>query len=167
MVELNSRETCLRLRGELHKSEILPTKHPVPKFPSDLAARICKACRQWKLIVVWMGCFLLVRMTGGQEPGKTIPVLITNVAEIRSLTPEKSAKQLPVRLTGVITYFFDERACFFQDQTAGIFVGNGSTGPRLTPGDLVTVEGTTDSGEFAPIVQPSKLVILGHTNLPP
>ena len=96
-----------------------------------------------------------------------IPALITNVAAIRSLTPEASAKQLQVRLKGVITYFFDERACFLQDQTAGIFVGNGYVGPHLSPGDLVAVEGTTDSGEYAPIVQPSKIEILGHTNLPP
>jgi len=114
-----------------------------------------------------MECLSLVHATGGQESGKTIPVLITNVAAIRSLTPEESAKHLPVRLNGVITYFFDERACFLQDQTAGIFVGNGIAGPHLIPGDIVTVEGTTDSGEYAPIVQPSKLEVVGHTNLPP
>jgi PAS domain S-box-containing protein len=132
-----------------------------------LHARNRKSCWQWKLILVWMGWFMVVRVTEGQEPGNIIPVLITNVAEIRRLTPEASAKQLPVRLTGVITYFFDERACFVQDQTAGIFVGNGSAGPHLSPGDFVTVEGTTDSGEYAPIVQPSKLEVLGHTNMPP
>jgi PAS domain S-box-containing protein len=103
----------------------------------------------------------------GQQPGNIVPAVITNVAAVRSLTPEESFKNLPVRLTGIITYFFDDRACFFQDQTAGIFVGNGSVGPHLSPGDLVTVEGTTDSGEYAPIVQPSKIEVLGHTNLPP
>jgi PAS domain S-box-containing protein len=110
---------------------------------------------------------MLARAAGGQEPGQSAPTLITNVAAIRSLSPEVSARQLPVRLQGVITYFFDERACFLQDQTAGIFVGNGSTGPHLSPGDLVAVEGTTDSGEYAPILRPSKIEILGHTNLPP
>jgi PAS domain S-box-containing protein len=141
--------------------------HPVPDFVSEIIARNCHPNWKSQLILIGMGCFLHVSPSAGQEPRTEIPVLITNVAAIRSLTPEESAKHLPVRLNGVITYFFDERACFFQDQTSGIFVGNGIAGPHLSPGDLVTIEGTTDSGEYAPIVQPSSLETLGHANLPP
>ena len=108
----------------------------------------------------------LAQAAGGPDSGIVVSVLLTNAAAIRSLTPEESARHLPVRLRGVVTYFFDTRACFIQDQSAGIFVGNGSEGPHMSPGDFVTVEGTTGAGEYAPIVQPSKLEIIGHTNLP-
>lgn len=139
----------------------------MPNLVPVLYARNCISGLQRSWIVVCIGCLMLAQAAGAREPGNIIPILITNVATVRSLSPEISAKQLPVRLEGVITYFFDERACFLQDQTAGIFVGNGVAGPHLSPGDLVEMEGTTDSGEYAPIVQPSKIELLGHTNLPP
>ncbi|HZQ47787.1 MAG TPA: PAS domain S-box protein, partial [Verrucomicrobiae bacterium] len=55
---------------------------------------------------------------------------------------------------------------FIQDDSAGIFVGNGEELPVLTPGDVVEVEGASGPGEFAPIVQPTAAKILGHTHLP-
>ena len=93
--------------------------------------------------------------------------VITKVAAIRNLLPEEAAKQLPVRLQGVATYVFDTHSCFIQDDSAGIFVGNGSELPVLIPGDMVELEGVSGPGEFAPIVHPAAVKIVGHTNLPP
>ena len=136
------------------------------KLISGLRTRSCRAFWQWHWVIAWLSSVLLAQAGSVQASGIVGPVWLTNAAAIRSLTPDESAQHQPVRLCGIITYFFDERACFIQDQSAGIFVGNGSKGPHLSPGDLVTLEGTTGAGEYAPIVQPSKLEILGHTNLP-
>ncbi len=92
---------------------------------------------------------------------------VTNAAMVRSLSPEQASRRLPVHLQGVITYVFDRRAFFIQDQTAGIFVGNGVQGPPLALGDLVSVEGVSHPGDYAPLMQPSRIELLDHTNLPP
>ncbi len=91
---------------------------------------------------------------------------ITNASALRNLSPEEAAKQLPVRLHGVATYVFDTHACFIQDDSAGIFVGNGAELPVLNPGDIVEVEGVSGPGEFAPIIRPSSVKIVGQTGLP-
>jgi PAS domain S-box-containing protein len=93
--------------------------------------------------------------------------VITEVSAVRSLTPEQAARRLPVRLHGVVTYVFNPRSCFIQDQTAGIYVGNGTETPSLSAGDIVSVEGVSDPGDYAPLVQPTRVDVLGRTNLPP
>jgi len=89
------------------------------------------------------------------------------VANIRSLTPEQASGHLPVQLKGVVTFVFNPRSCFIQDESAGIFVGNGIEAPPLTAGDVVSLEGVTDPGDYAPIVKPSLVELIGRTNLPP
>jgi PAS domain S-box-containing protein len=95
---------------------------------------------------------------------------ITNASIIRSMAPEQAARRLPVRFQGVVTYVFDPRSnprsCFVQDQFAGIFVGNGVEVPAISAGDVVLVEGVSDPGDYAPLVRPSKLQVVGRTNLP-
>ena len=113
-----------------------------------------------------MGALLMARAENQPTFEAGVPAVLTNAAAVRSLSPEESARHLPVRLHGVITYYFDPSACFIQDPSAGIFVGNGGKGPALTPGDLVDLDGRTGAGEYAPIVQPSRVVVVGHTNLP-
>ena len=132
----------------------------------SLCSRVRLAAWHGAWLAAWVSSFLLAWADVEPAFGLGVPLVLTNAAAVRSLTPEESARHLPVRLRGVITYYFDPRACFIQDPSAGIFVGNGSTGPRLAPGDLVALEGTTGAGEYAPIVQPAKLEIIGHTNLP-
>jgi PAS domain S-box-containing protein len=97
--------------------------------------------------------------------GQQVP--ITSVAAVRSLTPEQAAGHLPVRLQGVVTFVFNSRSWFIQDASAGIYVGNGTEAPSLAAGDIVLVEGVSDPGDYAPLVQPSRVQVLGQTNLPP
>lgn len=93
--------------------------------------------------------------------------LLTNAASVRNLSPQVAARQLPVRLQGVVTYVFDRRACFVQDQSAGIFVGNGAEFPDLSLGQVVTVTGVSGPGEYAPTVVPTVVEVVGRTSLPP
>jgi hypothetical protein len=115
------------------------------------------------IVVVSLQAFL-VRAAPNQTP--SLPV-ITTVEAVRELTPEQANRKLPVRLSGVVTFFFNGTSFFVQDETAGIFVGGGKVAPQLAPGDLVLIEGATGPGDYAPIVRPNNVQLVGHTNLPP
>ncbi len=93
--------------------------------------------------------------------------LLTNAASVRDLLPEQADKRLPVKLKGVVTFSFDTYSCFMQDATAGIYVGNGKPFTPLIAGDVVEVEGVSGPGDYAPIVKPTSVRLMGHTNLPP
>lgn len=93
--------------------------------------------------------------------------LLTTAAEVRGLSPEAAARSLPVRLRGVVTFWRDDfYARFVQDGTAGIYVGAASNTPPLVPGQLVEVEGITSPGEFAPIIRPMRVRVVGEAPLP-
>src|SRR5262245_52798465 len=92
--------------------------------------------------------------------------VLTNAASVRELTPEEADRKYPVRLSGVVTFYFDTRSCFVQDESAGIYVGNGSEFPAVKVGDVVTIEGVSGAGDYAPIVKPSVFRATAHTNLP-
>ncbi len=126
-----------------------------------------------RVIGLLLLCSIFVRRTATNAAGSdevlvaTNPLPITNAATVRSLTPEEAERRLPVRLQGVVTFIFNPRSCFIQDQTAGIFVGDGIDVPPLVAGDIVLLEGVSRPGGYAPLVQPTRVQLLGHTNLPP
>lgn len=102
---------------------------------------------------------------------------ITEAAAVRALLAEEAAKELPVRLRGVVTFFDPvRRYAFLQDATAGIFFWPGALtlpGPlALAMGELVEIEGVTLPGGFAPMVEgvkrstPVKATLLGRAPLP-
>ena len=115
-----------------------------------------------------LGSALAAGGWGGVAASQTLtnPVL-THADAVRELTPTEADQKRPVQLQGVVTFFFDGHSCFVQDESAGIYVGGGQEFATLTPGDLVQIEGVSGAGDYAPIVRPSKLLVLGHTNLPP
>ena len=86
---------------------------------------------------------------------------ITSVRELRTLTPEQASESVPVRITGVITYFESQRSlAFVQDSTGGVYFnpGTGWKGAsrfrnvNLAPGDLVEISGVSGYGSFAPTI---------------
>jgi PAS domain S-box-containing protein len=103
----------------------------------------------------------------GLESLANTPAVLTNAAAVRDLSLEEAGRKIPVRLRGVVTFDFDARSCFVQDQSAGIYVGTGTGFPPLAAGDVVVVEGVTGPGEYAPIVQPTAVRVVGHEDLPP
>jgi hypothetical protein len=86
--------------------------------------------------------------------------------QVRRLTPEQAARQMPVHLRGVVT-FFDENlySRFVQDDTAGIYL-QATNLPPLTAGQMIEVEGVTGPGEYAPIIAANQVKILGDGKLP-
>ncbi len=90
---------------------------------------------------------------------------------IRSLTVEQARRHHPVKLRGVIT-FVDESLYlrFIQDDTAGIYfypLSTTNNNPVLAAGQEVEIEGETDPGEFAPVVRPSAVRVVGPGVIPP
>src|SRR5215471_13396503 len=106
------------------------TKRPLVLLPA-----IC--------VILIAGAF---RLETAQLPTDASPeqAVLTNAAAVRTLTPEQAGQRLPVQFQGIVTFVFNQRSCFVQDKTAGIYVGDGQETPTLSPGDLVQVEGITE-----------------------
>ena len=94
--------------------------------------------------------------------------LLHTVRSVHALSKADALRKLPVLLRGVVTFYNNyTHNLFVQDQTGGIFVyGEAFWNQPLHPGQLVELEGLTDPGEFAPIVQQAQIRILGETMLP-
>jgi hypothetical protein len=94
------------------------------------------------------------------QPG---PTVLTNAAQVRGLTEAEAARQLPVRLRAVVTYFRTNLySRFMQHDTAGIYLGRSEVEFNLQLGQAVEVEGTTSPDEFAPIVVPQAVRIMRY-----
>ncbi|HEY1169845.1 MAG TPA: sensor histidine kinase [Verrucomicrobiae bacterium] len=96
--------------------------------------------------------------------------LLTQAQQIRQLTPEEAAKNYPVKVQAVVTFYRQDicRELTIQDGTGGIYVTNTSPkGYRLKAGDLVELTGISGPGSYAPVIILSNLTVLGHEGLPP
>jgi PAS domain S-box-containing protein len=92
---------------------------------------------------------------------------LTSAAEIRNLSAENAAWRYPVRLRAVVTVNPKINPYFFaQDDSAGISVRLEHVSTKLSPGDLVRIEGVTDPGGYSPQVLCTNVTVLGRTNLP-
>ncbi|MSU57360.1 MAG: hypothetical protein EXS35_04120 [Pedosphaera sp.] len=110
-----------------------------------------------------IGVGLLPSLAEAQASGEEL----RTAAAVRGLTVEQAQQRTPVRLRGIVT-FFDESlfSRFVQDETAGIYLRDSTNMPPLTPGQLVEVEGTASPGEYAPIVVPKRVRVVGEAPLP-
>ena len=92
--------------------------------------------------------------------------LLTTAAAVRNLTVTQAAQQYPVKLRGVVTFYDDALfSRFIQDETAGIYLRETNV-PALLPGQLVEVAGFTSPGEYAPVILPERVTIVGKAQLP-
>ncbi|MEM8487475.1 MAG: hypothetical protein AAF564_18125 [Bacteroidota bacterium] len=94
-------------------------------------------------------------------------LLYTRASDIRQMDLEDAARGLPVQLKGVITYCDDAwTSAFVQDETAGIYLPTGCSAYGIKTGDLVTVDGRTNPGEFVPSVVVDSIRVEGVAPLP-
>lgn len=107
------------------------------------------------------------RLLSGQDvpAGPTEPLAAASA--VLSLSAEEAGRRLRVTVTGVVTAAEpDWRGQFFvQDATGGVFVENLDR-PAPAPGDLVSVEGVSHPGAFAPIISAPLWRKLGTAPLP-
>ena len=92
---------------------------------------------------------------------------LRTAAAVRGLTVAQAQQPMRVRLRGVVT-FFDENlySRFIQDDTAGIYLQASKNTPPLFPGQVVEIEGTSSPGEYAPIIVPEQVRVVGAASLP-
>jgi len=116
-------------------------------------------------LACWVG--LLGAAAPSRAADTTLP-LLTNAAAVRNLPPEEAARHYPVRIKGVLTFFDQSQFLrFVQDESAGIyFYLADPADPALKAGQMVEIEGQSSRGEFAPIIEPSRIRVLGPGSFP-
>ncbi len=117
-------------------------------------------------------CLLAVVVLGNTWLSLTVPAQsggeeLTTAAAVRGLTVEQAQQQRRVHLRGVVT-FFDENlySRFIQDETAGIYLQHSTNTPQLVPGQIVEITGTSSPGEYAPVLVPEQVRVVGQTAFP-
>lgn len=102
------------------------------------------------------------------ERSTDLPVLHTAV-DVHKLKRDDAQRGYPVRLDGVITCVLPEHQAFtVQDSTRGIYVVDMTRAGHGLPevGEHVQVEGVTDPGLFAPVVNARRITSVGLGQLP-
>jgi signal transduction histidine kinase/ActR/RegA family two-component response regulator len=94
---------------------------------------------------------------------------LTKAHDVHDLTVEEAARNYPVRLTAVVTYYdlnADPRhpVFFASDASGAIFVSM----PALPfqAGDLVEIAGVSAAGDYAPILKGTEAHVIGKAPLP-
>ena len=114
-------------------------------------------------------------LTAGAQPNptsqQTQPVMVT-ARGVHNLPPEEAARELPVHLHAVVTYYdpyIDARhaAIFVHDASGGVFVSVPAR-PILSikPGSLVDIIGVTNAGDYAAVVSSNQVRPAGRSSLP-
>lgn len=92
--------------------------------------------------------------------------VLTTIRRVKESPSGPPGSGLPAQLRGVLTFVFKEwNYAFLQDSSGAVFLNIGDL--QATAGDYVEVTGTTEPGQFAPIVRVQELRRLSTTNLPP
>ena len=94
--------------------------------------------------------------------------VITKAAEIRALSPVEAGRPYRVQLRAVVTFFDPQFGYLFvHDDSGSIYVdATHMPGLSLHAGDLVTVDGVTGAGLFAPIIDRPTVQVVGKAPLP-
>ncbi len=96
--------------------------------------------------------------------------------EVHALTPAEADRHYPVHLRAVVTYYdrtpnSPHSLMFVHDKSGGVFVrmDDDFQWPAQTPrpGTILDIQGTTSSGEFAPIVAHPRFQIVGQSRTTP
>jgi len=102
---------------------------------------------------------------------KSLPTLV-KAHDAHSLSPAEAARHYPVRLRAVVTYYdpyIDPRhaALFVCDTTGCIFAAIPALPALpLRPGTIVSLNGVTGAGDFAPILDQPTVRVVGQSHLP-
>jgi signal transduction histidine kinase/CheY-like chemotaxis protein len=92
---------------------------------------------------------------------------LETVLQVHQLTSAESARKYPVHLRAVVTYFTPAwKFAFVQDQSGGIFINTVNNDLDLQAGQLIEIFGQSGPGEFAPVVELTKLRVLGKSAMP-
>jgi signal transduction histidine kinase len=93
--------------------------------------------------------------------------ILASIEEIRNLTRAEAEEHLPAKIRGVVIWS-SPTAVVLQDARAGVYVHYNSTNWMQQPsvGELWEIEGTTDPGDFSPVLLGIKGTFLQRAALP-
>jgi diguanylate cyclase (GGDEF)-like protein len=97
---------------------------------------------------------------------------MTTARAAHDLSEAEARQAHPVQLRATVTYydpFIDARhaAMFVCDSSGCIFIRvDHKPSTPLRPGDLVLIDGITAPGDYAPVIDPSSIRVVGHGTLP-
>lgn len=93
--------------------------------------------------------------------------VLTTAAQVRRLKPAEADRHLPVKFRGVVIYSTPS-AVVLEDSSGGVFVssGNGRWTAQPGIGELWAMQGTTDPGDFSPVVVANQSSFLGYAPMP-
>lgn len=132
--------------------------------------RTLKQSRRGRQAPAWFALVMLgwlIDFGGGTRAAETPPRELTRANELRLLDPRDAAKALPVRITGVVTYFNREASdLFVQDASGGIYITCRDTNLVVQPGDRVEARGTSVAGSICPVLAKADLQVIGRAPLP-
>jgi len=115
------------------------------------------------------GLAIIVLFAEAQVCVASSPGILTNAADVLSLTAEQAKQEIEVAITGVVTVAEPtpnwKGKFFVQDATGGVFVNNTK---RLQPlvGDVVQIRGVSHPGGYAPDIYKPEWKKLGTAPLP-
>jgi signal transduction histidine kinase len=108
-----------------------------------------------------------VEVLGPVEVAADGPELLMTAEQIRRLQPAEARRPLRGRIRGVVT-MVTAGSLVLQDATGGVFIHyykvDWVNQPRV--GELWEIEGTTDPGEFSPVIRAEHGTCLGSAALP-
>lgn len=138
------------------------------------AAGICEASRDLagnktvRLLIPCADQIKILQSANESVSGNSIKSsILTAASQVQRLKPTEARKHVSVRIKGVVTQA-SPTSLVLQDVTGGVFVHYSPddwTGqPRI--GDIWQVEGTTDPGDFSPVVYATNGIFFGSGTMP-
>jgi signal transduction histidine kinase len=115
----------------------------------------------------WSGDSTLSTNEQARAGKSSLPVL-NSLREVKLLSNRDAGRGFPVHFQAVVTHWDPRRIdLIVQDGQAAAYVDSPpARDPRLSLGSLVEIVGQTHSGDFAPLIRPSSIKVMGKKELP-
>jgi signal transduction histidine kinase/CheY-like chemotaxis protein len=115
----------------------------------------------------WSGDSTLSTNEQARAGESSLPVL-NSLRDVKLLSNREAGRGYPVHFQAVVTHWDPRRIdLIVQDGQAAAYVDSPpARDPRLSLGSRVEIEGQTRSGDFAPLIRPSSVKVIGKTELP-
>jgi diguanylate cyclase (GGDEF)-like protein len=124
------------------------------------------------LLAILFGFAAVASGQTARLPSDKLPT-ITTTHQAHSLASAEAAREYPVHISGVVTYFDPDygtgfAAIFLHDSTGSIFVKPLSTSIAPLPvGSMIDVRGVSGVGGYGSVIAKPHITVIGHAPLPP
>ena len=123
----------------------------------------------WGLLGAWLSLGAGHQLTSAEASSTSASAanLLTNAAQVLSLTRAQAGEGRPVRIRSLVTLYQPDWQLFFvHDLTGGIYLYSNKRHPDLQAGQWVEIEGRTQEGRLSPTVIDEKMRWLNAGEIP-